>query len=231
MKKYVLTLFAAMTVLNALGQQMATTEDGKKVKLLPNGTWEYLGEKVEEVEETTTGETTTESINTGEPQAPVRRHTSSLYLGGKRLIAGDKTVLNSEDDDLVTSVTLAKDGDRTLIMFWQETGDDKISFFDWHWTGTVYLFLENGESIALADRNMHGLNKIPKGKRGQYDIKSDLYQRFSGHYLTLSECQKLKRSNLNRVAYRTTEEEQSTIRMNVTENNNALREQVIAIGR
>ena len=146
-------------------------------------------------------------------------------------MAGAKTVINSEDDDLVTSVTLAKDGERTLIMFWQESGDHKMSFFDWNWTGTVYLFLENGETISLTDRNMHGQNKIPNGKIGKYDRRSDLYQRFSGHYLTLAECQKLKRSNLTQVAYRTTEEEQSTIRLNVSENPNALREQLLAIRR
>jgi hypothetical protein len=227
MNKYLLTLFAILSALTAFSQQTATTEDGKKVKLLPNGTWEYVVEKVEDVEEPTTSETTT----TEELQPQVRRHISSLYLGGKRLVAGDKITINSEDDDLVTSVTLAKDGDRTLIMFWQETGDHKMSFFDWHWTGTVYLFLENGESIALTDRNIHGLNKIPNGKAEKYDMKSDLYQRFSGHYLTLSECQQLKRSSIDRISYRTTEEEQSTIRLSVTENHDAIREQLLSIGR
>jgi hypothetical protein len=221
MKKYILALFAVMSSMTVFGQEIATTEEGKKVSLHPDGTWEYIVSANEDAVETTTTE---------EPQAEVHRPTSSVFLGGKRLLAGNKTIINSEDNSLITSVTLAKDGNQTLIMFWQESDDDRMSFFHWNWTGTVYLFLENGETISLTDRNMHGQNKIPNGKLGNYQTKYDVYQRFSGHYLTLSECQKLKRSNLIQVAYRTTEEE-PTIRLQVTENQNTLREQLLDIGR
>lgn len=249
MKTYLIALVFLIPSMVAYGQQMATTDDGRKVLLHPDGKWEFIqsavaeeaanlkaigeagADEMERLADAIRDSADAKGIALGAYEQEENRPTSSVYIGGRRLLAGAKTVINSEDEDLVTSVTLAKDGDRTLIMFWQESGDNRMSFFNWNWTGTVYLFLENGETISLTDRNMHGQNKIPNGKIGKYDMKSDLYQRFSGHYLTMAECQKLKRSNLSQLAYRTTEEVRSTIRLNISENPDTLREQLLAIKR
>lgn len=250
MKKYlgVLVLLTMSTL--SFGQQTATMEDGRKVLLHSDGKWEFVqppaADDVTDLQEAgkaladkviSSARAEADSLaavngeSTTDEGTLVRRPTSSLSIGGRRMLAGGKTVINDENDGLTTSVTIAKDGDKTLIMFWQESDDYKMSSFNWNWVGTVYLYLENGEIISLTDRNRHGQNKIPNGKIDKYDMKSDLYQRFSGHYLTLSECQKLKRSNLTQITYRTTEEEQSNIRLNVTKNPDAISEQLMAIGR
>jgi hypothetical protein len=181
MKKKLLTILTVLSTLTVFGQSTATTDDGKKVKLNPNGTWEYVEE-----------ETTT------------YRPTSSVFMGGKKLIAGERTVVHSEEYGLTTSISIAKDGEKTLIIFWQESEDKDMNFFNWLWTGTVMLYLESGETISLTDRNMKGQNKITNGHTSSYGSKSDLYQRFSAYYLTPSECIKLKKSNLSQVAYKTT---------------------------
>ena len=250
MKKYLGALVLLTVSTLAFGQQTATVEDGRKVLLHPDGKWEFVqppatgdGDDLKEAGKALADRiirgaraeadslAAADGESTTDEGASVRRPTSSLSIGGRRLLAGGKTVINNENGGLATYVTVAKDGEKTLIMFWQESGDSHMSFFNWNWVGTVYLYLGNGEIISLTDRNMHGQNKIPNGKIDKYDMKSDLYQRFSGHYLTMSECQKLKRSNLARISYRTTEEEQSNIRLDVTENPDAISEQLLAIGR
>jgi len=207
MKKKLLTLFIVLSALSVFGQSNATTDDGKKVRLNTNGTWEY-------VEET------------------IYRPTSYVFFGDKKLIAGQRTVVHTEEYGLTTSVSIAKDGEKTLIIFWQETTDKQMNFFDWLWTGTVMLYLENGETISLTDRNMKGQNKITNGSTNSYGSKSDLYQRFSAYYLTPAECIKIKKSNLSQIAYKTTSSfEQGTIYLEITDNNSTMKEQLLAIKR
>lgn len=246
MKRYLGALVLLTVNTLAFGQQTATMEDGRKVLLHPDGKWEFVqspaaddGDDLKEagkaladkIIRSARAEADSLVAADGESTTEESRPTSSLSIGGRRLLAGVKTVINNENGGLTTSVTIAKDADKTLIIFWQESDDSKMSFFNWNWKGTVYLYLENGEIISLTDRNMHGQNRIPNGKIGEYESRSDLYQRFSGHYLTLAECQKLKRSNLAQISYRTTEEEQSSIHLSVTENSDTLREQLLAIRR
>lgn len=208
MKKKLLTILTVLSTLTVFGQGNATTDDGKKVKLNPDGTWEY-------VEETTT-----------------YRPTSSVFVGGKKLISGVKTTVHNEGYGFETSISLAKDGEKTMIIFWQETTESQMNFFNWLWTGTVTLYLENGETISLVDRNMKGQNKITNGHTGFYGTKSDLYQRFASYYLTPAECIKLKKSNLSQIAYKTTDmSESGTTYLEITENNDTVKEQLLAIKR
>ena len=208
MKKKLLTILTMLSTLTIFGQGNATTDDGKKVKLNSNGTWEY-------VEETST-----------------YRPTSSIFVGGKKLTSGKKTIVHRVENELTTSISVAKDAERTLIIFWQESNDDKMNFFNELWTGTVILYLENGETISLKDRNIQGQNKIKNGYTGSYGIISDLYQRFSAYYLTPSECLKLKKSNISRIGYKTTDmSESGTTYIDLTENTDTVKEQLFAIKR
>lgn len=208
MKKKFLIILAIVSSLTVLGQDYATTDDGRKAKLNSDGTWEY-------VQETST-----------------YRPTSSVFVGGKKLISGERTIVHSEEYGLTTSISIAKDGEKTLIIFWQETTDNQMNFFNWLWTGTVMLYLENGETISLLDRNKKGQNKITNGHISSYGSKSDLYQRFSAYYLTPSESLKLKKSNVSQVAYKTTSSfEKGTTYLEITDNSDTIKEQLLAIKR
>lgn len=207
MKKKLLTILTVLSTLTVFGQGNATTDDGKKVKLNPNGTWEYVDEAT-------------------------YRPISSVFVGGKKLIAGERTVVHTKEHGLTTSISIAKDREKTLIIFWQESGDNSMNFFNWLWTGTVMLYLESGETISLTDRNMKGQNKIANGHTSSNGSKSDLYQRFAEYYLTPSECIKLKKSNLSQVAYKTTSSfEEGTTYLEITVNSDTIKEQLLSIKR
>jgi hypothetical protein len=154
MNKKLLTILTMLSSMTVFGHSNATTDDRKKVKLNPNGMWEYV-------------------------EGATYRPTSSVFVGGKKLTAGERTVVHTEEYGLTTSISIAKKGEKTLIIFWQETTDHKMNFFNWLWTGTVWLYLESNETISLTDRNMKGQNKISNGHISSYGSKSDLYQRFS----------------------------------------------------
>lgn len=208
MKKKLWTILTFISTLTVLGQEIAKTEDGKKVNLYSNGTWEYIEEETS------------------------YRPTSSIFVGGKKLTAGKKTNVHTEEYGLTTSISVAKESDKTMIIFWQETTDHKMNFFNELWTGTVILYLENGETISLMDRNKKGQNKITNGHTSTYGGKSDLYQRFSAYYLTPAECTKLKNSNLGQVAYKTTSSfEEGTTYLEITDNSDTIKEQLLAIKR
>lgn len=208
MKKKLLTILTVLSTLTSFGQGNATTDDGKKIKLNPNGTWEYI-------KETTSG-----------------RPTSYVFIGGKKLISGVKTAVHNEKYGFETSISLVKDGEKTMIIFWQETTESEMNFFNWLWTGTVILYLENGETISLVDRNLNGQNKITNGYTSSNGTKFDLYQRFATYYLTPAECLKLKKSNLSQIAYNTTDvSESGTTYLEITENKGTVTEQLNSIKR
>ncbi|AIZ62803.1 hypothetical protein PK28_02295 [Hymenobacter sp. DG25B] len=244
MKQYFITLITLLVAMTAFGQETATTEAGRKVTLHADGTWQYTSQiaMADSLEAAVNARAdaradsmeaaaddiveTTEEVAEPEPYRP----TGSVFMGGRRMTAGLKTTIHTENFGFTTSVTVARDGDKTLIIFWQDTEDSKMNFFNDKWEKSVYLYLKNGEAILLTDRGMHGQNKITEGKTREYGLKSDIYQRFSAHYLTLAECQKLKRSDLDKIAYHTSSEEGTTY-LEATENSNTLREQLLAIGR
>lgn len=208
MKKNLITILTVLATFTVFGQGNATTDDGKRVTLNPNGTWNYVDE-----------------ITSYRP-------TSSVFVGGKRLIAGERTVVHKEEYGITTSISVAKDGEKTLIVFWQETLDYQMNFFNWLWTGTVMLYLESGETISLLDRNMKGHNKISDGYVSSYGSKSDLYQRYAAYYLAPNECIKLKRSNLAQIAYKTNSSfEEGTTFLGITDNSDTIKEQLLAIKR
>lgn len=208
MSKYILAIAAIIYAFTLTGQAKATTDAGEKVLLNSDGTWEYI------------------------ERSPTNQ-TSSVFVGGKNLTSGVKTTVHydSYGFGLETSVSLAKEGDRTLIIFWQETTESSMNFHNWLWTGNVVLYLDNNETVTLVDRNFKGQNKIANGNKGGFG-SSDLYQRFSCYYLTPSECLKLKKSNLSQIAYQTTDmSESGTTYLRLTENTDTAKAQLAALKR
>lgn len=207
MKFFIYSLFFLIPLIS-VSQEYATTDDGQRIKLNKDGTWEVI-------------ETTQQY-----------RTTSTVFVGGKKLISGEKTIIHQEKYGFTTSISVAKDGGKTRIIFWQETTDDKMNFFNELWKGTIILYLENGETISFIDRNMKGQNKITNGHTSKYGSKSDLYQRFASYYITPSECIKLKSSDLSQIAYKTTSSfETGTTYLEVSQNSNTIKEQLLAIKR
>ena len=208
MKKLLLTILTILSTLNVFAQGNATSDDGKKVKLNANGTWEYIEDKTNDMP------------------------TSSVFVGGKKLTSGEKTVVHYEEYGLTTFISIAKEGEKTMIIFWQETTDQNMNFFNELWKGTVILYLENEETISLTDRNINGQNKIANGYTSSYGSKSDLFQRFACYYLTPTECLKLKLNNLSQLAYKTTSSfETGTTYLEITTNHETIKEQLLAIKR
>ena len=208
MKKLLLTILTILSTLNVFAQGNATSDDGKKVKLNANGTWEYIEDKTNDMP------------------------TSSVFVGGKKLTSGEKTVVHYEEYGLTTFISISKEGEKTMIIFWQETTDQNMNFFNELWKGTVILYLENEETISLTDRNINGQNKIANGYTSSYGSKSDLFQRFACYYLTPTECLKLKLNNLSQLAYKTTSSfETGTTYLEITTNHETIKEQLLAIKR
>lgn len=213
MKNYILFILTMIT-LSATCQTFGTTDDGKKVKLNADGTWEYLLDAKDESLET-----------------------SNVYIGEKMLISGVREFVHQGDNSysngkaIDTYISIAKDDSKTLIIFWQETSDC-FFFPSTTWTGNVILYLENGQTISLIDRNLNGHNKIQNGARTNYGSTTDLCQRFAAFYLTSSECLKLKSSNLSRISYKLTDPfQQGTIFMDIQSSGNTIMTQLKAIGR
>ena len=125
-----------LMTMRVFGQDFATTDEGKRVKLNHDGTWEYVGK------------------DSATPE------TEYVYMGGKPLVAGKTEIIHEEKYGMTTSVTIAKNEEKTIIIFWQTTSDQNMNFFNRLWTGKVLLYLENGETISLIDRNMKGQNII-----------------------------------------------------------------------
>jgi hypothetical protein len=200
----------ALVSLNSLvfSQSNAISDKGERIKLYENGTWEYANTE----DKPTSG--------------------NSLYIGKRKLTAGERTVVHHEEFGLTTSISLAKDGNTTLIIFWQESTNKEMNFFNWLWSGKVILYLDDGETISLLDRNLKGQNKIIDGYVSRYGSKSDLYQRYSAHYLTKSECTILEKADLLQIGYQTNSAfERGTTYLRVTRNGDTLKKQLSALVR
>ncbi|MEM6299589.1 MAG: hypothetical protein AAF740_12950 [Bacteroidota bacterium] len=99
-----------------------------------------------------------------------------------------------------------------------------MNFFNDVWTGTVTLYLGNGQTIKLLDRNIKGQNK--------HESDPPIYERYAAYYLTDAECVQLKKSPLSSVTYRTISGfETGTNHLEVARNSDTLIEQLKAIGR
>jgi hypothetical protein len=213
----IIFVFSILTELKS--QTHAVTAEGKEVLLKEDGTWEY----------------------NSEPK--IIQQTSSVYIKGKKLISGEKTLVYTGDLGLAhpeykldtdgginTSISIAKDKDKILIIFWQESTDDSFYFEKSTWNGTVIVYLENGETITLTDRNIKGLNRIPNGYKSPKHYIKDLYQRYSVHYLTKKECLKLKKSKVVNISYSTNSEgENGSILLDLNENYETIKEQLLAL--
>lgn len=202
MKNLLIILIIVIGTINSYAQTYATTDDGKRVKLNNDGTWEYVQESNEKLEST------------------------YIYMGTDRLKAGIAENIHSESFGASTSIQVAKKGNQRMIIFWQEQSR-KLN--NWLWTGTVIIYLENGETIKLIDRNIKGQNTIKGGNKSGY-YATDLYQRYSAYYLTESECKQLERSNISAISYETTNPfEKGRQNINIEYNSETVKTQLKAI--
>ncbi|MBC8147505.1 MAG: hypothetical protein H8E98_05920 [Bacteroidetes bacterium] len=204
-------LFSIFIVSLVNGQEYAITDDGKRVKLNDDGTWESI-QKPSQVNNTT-----------------------YIFIDGRKLVSGEKTSIHTAEDfayDTETYITVAKEREKTIIVFWQESLDQQLNS---PWTGNVILYLDNNETIKLIDRGIKGNNKI-KGSFSRYNglVKhSTIHQIYSAYYLTDSECNQLKQSNLSQISYQLYGffGLGETIYMSIFRNSDTIKQQLYSIGR
>lgn len=134
----------------------------------------------------------------------------SVFLNGKKWLSTDNIIVHKEEDrfseGMVTSVSFAKNGNQTMMIFWQQTSDKSMNFFNRLWIGKVVLYLAGDNVITLLDRDIKGQSIIKQNKKNTLGLNFDnnLYQRYSGYYLTKEECDLLSKNSLEHVVYRTT---------------------------
>lgn len=194
MKLY-LILFLFLISNKLFSQIRGTTENGENVILYSNGTWEYKESNNSEYAEN-----------------------NYIFLNDKRLVAGQTEIINTNSCvplDCSISVTIAKDGGKTFIIFWQEVVFIPLKL----WNGNVKLYLADNSIITLIDRNIKGENKL----------SGDINQTFAAYNLSSSDIIKLKKSNLSRVTY--TDDDKSTIVIEVNENSETVINQLYQINR
>ena len=204
--KKIIFLFMLLTISFLLkAQTYATTDNGKRVQLNSNGTWEYVSKNND------------------------NNSFTYIYMGTERLKAGVAETVYSNGLNGSTSVQIAKRGNQKMIIFWQSQEIQK--FFNL-WKGTTLLYLENGDIIRLIDRNFEGQNEI-KGGHTHYGVnglsfKEDEYQRYAAYYLSESDCLKLNKSNISAISY-TTGYSQSRSFIRISSNSGTCRTQLEAI--
>lgn len=199
-KKAILLTTFCLGLMSLFCQIEATTTSGEKVMLLSNGTWEYAKEH--------------------QPAS------NFIFVGDKRCLAGQAEEVHC-DNRFRTSISIAKNERDVIIVFWQNTSDDQMNFFNWLWEGDVILYLENGEAIRLIDRGMSGQNILDES-----DVEhGERYQRFAAFYLTKSECELLKANALDSFSYSTSNLfESGTSYITVKQKQWTLQHQIQALG-
>jgi hypothetical protein len=203
----ILYISLALTPFASLSQTKAVTENGKDIIIYSDGTWEYQ-------------KTIKES------------KTNYIFLNDKQLEAGEKTPIHgayknllSESytyDDEVTYLQIAKDDQKTLMIFWQE----KKFFPVYTWQGTVKIYLEDNSIITLYDRGLNGKNTIKGSSMGD-----DLNRSFNIYYLSVQDRQKLKNSDIAKVVYADDEGRDGTQILNLSINADTAKKQLYSLGR
>jgi len=129
-----------------------------------------------------------------------------------------------------TRIAVEKEGEKTKIVFWQETENGFI-FKGVNWKGDVSLTLDNGETLVLKDANMKGHSIQLGGYVGGFYVP-DLYQRFAAFYLTDGECSLLKQHSIRFITYWLDDKYDKHIQyLDLRGKSEALKSQLIAIGK
>ncbi len=175
--KYTIMLLVLLSSLTATAQKYATTEDGERVILYENRTWELI------------------DLN--------KSSLSYIYMGQEKLMSGERElVFEGQFNSTMTYIQLAKKEKQKVIIFWEESD---FQFQEGLWTNDALLFLEDGNTIKLIDRNIKGTNIIKDGHVEEtltgFSIKQDLHQRYILFYLSISDCEKLKKSDISSISY------------------------------
>ena len=175
--KYTIMLLVLLSSLTATAQKYATTEDGERVILYENRTWELI------------------DLN--------KSSLSYIYMGQEKLMSGERElVFEGQFNSTMTYIQLAKKEKQKVIIFWEESD---FQFQEGLWTNDALLFLEDGNTIKLIDRNIKGTNIIKDAHVEEtltgFSIKQDLHQRYILFYLSISDCEKLKKSDISSISY------------------------------
>ncbi|MEM6299588.1 MAG: hypothetical protein AAF740_12945, partial [Bacteroidota bacterium] len=131
--KYILLALLFTLDIAVFSQQEGTTSKGRKVILNDDGTWRYAEEEEGEPQETSYIFIGGERLVSGEgaiihPREKLRQTSTSSYSYSSGYPNYNYTPPNqyrsndSDRDEMITSVTVAKKGSRTMIIFSQETG-------------------------------------------------------------------------------------------------------------
>lgn len=188
MNRLLILFFVASATSTINAQKTGYDEDGKKVLLNDDGTWEYVSTETKSVQH--------------------------VYYGNERYPASESVKLTSS----ISARIVDKNG-RAMIVFIEKC-NETVRFFDLHWSGNVYLYLNNDERILLLDRNITGIE----------ESDGDIF-RYSGHYLSGPECDKLRRYNIIRLQYTVEDNPQSkTFSKRVTIGSTAIKESLWALG-
>ena len=128
---------------------------------------------------------------------------SYIYMGQEKLMSGERElVFEGQFNSTMTYIQLAKKEKQKVIIFWEESD---FQFQEGLWTNDALLFLEDGNTIKLIDRNIKGTNIIKDGHVEEtptgFSIKQDLHQRYILFYLSISDCEKLKKSDISSISY------------------------------
>lgn len=208
------------------GQNYATTDKGERIVINTDGTWKPIKElsSWKQVESYTDSVGATKETKPWEDYASA---TSYIHIENRKLISGIREYVHKgkfDDQNILTSISIAKEGDKTLFVIWQET-EDCFAFQNENFQGNVILYLRDNNAIKLIDREMNGQSKKPGGS----DNGEELCQRFAIFYLTQSECAMLKSSDIFQISYHTNQGNNVVIELD--KNTETAKTQLIAIGR
>lgn len=160
--KETLILVLILLPLSIFAQEYAYTEDGKKIVIYDDGTWEAIKEKRE-----------TSYVTFG---------TKKLKAGVSEMLYGKKDWINEDEfSERIDTQLAIKDG-QVMIIFWHYTQTEEFGPDPTWKSDDVFLYTKNGDAIRLVDREMRGTTNIDNG----------LTQSWAAYYLTDAECEKLK---------------------------------------
>ncbi|PPK83788.1 hypothetical protein CLV84_4334 [Neolewinella xylanilytica] len=186
-----LTIVGLVVSLEIVAQVSATTEDGRKVLLNEDGSWEYTNHSF-----------------LGNRES--NKNLSVVYLDGIEFNVNNKVKVYGDSPlygkDLF--IQFGKSNGRKVIIFWQSLNFNPR---DEVWTGNVLLYTNNNKVLKFTDRNINGVEKR-EYKLQQVSgsssplfgtIKNTVYERYSVYYLTNSEIDILKQASIRKIVYKT----------------------------
>ena len=150
---------------------------------------------------------------------------SLMASDGINDVSTDKSGITIE-----TKIVVEQEGDKTKIIFLQETENGFI-FKRVNWKGDVTLLLDNGTSIVLKDSNIKG-SSIERATYVAGFYVPDIYERYAAYYLTDEDCNLLKKHSIVLISYYLDDKyDKKPHYIEISDNNRSLNSQLAAIGK